>query len=47
MVQPKLSSKNKSILKREDSLKDLLDNIEQNSINIIGVPEGKERGKGT
>ena len=33
----------KRIFKREDTLRDLWDNIKQNNIHIIGVPEGEER----
>ena len=32
--------------RREESLRDLWDNIKHNNIRIIGVPEGKEREKG-
>ena len=31
--------------RNEDSLRDLWDNIKHTNICIIGVPEGKERGK--
>ena len=33
--------------RKEDSLRDLWDNIKRNNIHIIGVPEGEEREKGT
>ena len=36
----------KRILKDEDSLRDLWDNIKCTNICIIGVPEGEEREKG-
>ena len=36
----------RGILKSENTLRDLCNNIEQNDIYIIGVPEGKERKKG-
>ena len=32
--------------RKEDSLRDLWDNIKHNNICIIGVPEGEEREKG-
>ena len=32
--------------RKEDSLRDLWDNIKRNNIRIIGVPEGEERDKG-
>ena len=31
--------------KKEDSLRDLWDNIKRTNIHIIGVPEGEEREK--
>ena len=37
----------KIILKNEDSLRDFWDNIKYTNICITGVPEGKEREKGT
>ena len=39
-------NKEKRMKRNEDSLRDLWDNIKCNNICIIGVPEGKERGKG-
>ena len=33
-------------MKRNDSLRDLWDNIKHTNIHIIGVPEGEERQKG-
>ena len=33
-------------MKRNDSLRDLCDNIKCMTIHIIGVPEGEEREKG-
>ena len=32
--------------KNEESLGDLWDTIKRNSVNIIGIPVGKEREKG-
>ena len=32
--------------RKEDSLRDLWDNIKRNNIHIIGDPEGEEREKG-
>ena len=34
------------MIRNEDSLRDLWDNIKHNNIRIIGVPEGEEREKG-
>ena len=39
-------NKEKRMKRNEDSLRDLWDNIQQNNIHIIGVPEGEEREKG-
>ena len=39
-------NKEKRIKRKEDSLRDLRDNIKHNSICIVGVPEGEEREKG-
>lgn len=36
----------KGILKNEESLRDVKDNIKQNSIHIIEPPEGEKKGKG-
>ena len=36
----------KELKKKEDTLRDLRENIKQNSIYIIWVPEGEEREKG-
>ena len=36
----------KRMKRKEDSLRDLWDNIKHNNICIIGVPEGEEREKG-
>ena len=36
------SKKKKRILKREDTLRDLWDNIKWNKIHIIGAPEREE-----
>ena len=40
-------NKEKRMKRNEDSLRDLWDNIKCNNIHIIGVPEGKEREKGS
>lgn len=42
-----LWSKKRNNEKSEQSLKDLWDTIEQSSMNTRGVPESKEREKGT
>ena len=34
------------MIRNEDSLRELWDNIKHNNIHIIGVPEGEEREKG-
>ena len=39
-------NKEKRMKRKEDSLRDLWDNIKHNNIHIIGVPEGEEREKG-
>ena len=39
-------NKEKRMKRKEDSLRDLWDNIKLNNICIIGVPEGEEREKG-
>ena len=39
-------NKEKRMKRKEDSLRDLWDNIKRNNIRIIGVPEGEERDKG-
>ena len=39
-------NKEKRMKRNENSLRDLWDNIKQNNIRIIGVPEGEEREKG-
>ena len=39
-------NKEKRMKRKEDSLKDLWDNIKCNNIRVIGVPEGEEREKG-
>ena len=39
-------NKEKRMKRKEDSLRDLWDNIKLNNIRIIGVPEGEEREKG-
>ena len=39
-------NKEKRMKRKEDSLRDLWDNIKRNNIRIIGVPEGEEREKG-
>ena len=36
-------NKEKRMKRNEDSLRDLWDNIERNSVRIIVVPEGEER----
>ena len=36
-------NKEKRMKRKEDSLRDLWDNIKCNNIHIIGVPEGEER----
>ena len=36
-------NKEKRMKRKEDSLRDLWDNIKHNNIHIIGVPEGEER----
>ena len=40
-------NKAKRMKRIEDSLRDLWDNIKHNNIRIIGVPEEKEKKKGT
>ena len=37
------ANKEKRMKRNEDSLRDIWDNIKQNNIRIIGVPEGEER----
>ena len=39
-------NKEKRIIRNEDSLRDLWDNIKHNNIRIIRVQEGEEREKG-
>ena len=39
-------NKENRMKRKEDSLRDLWDNIKCNNIHIIGVPEGEEREKG-
>ena len=39
-------NKEKRMKRKEDSLRELWDNIKCNNICIIGVPEGEEREKG-
>ena len=39
-------NKENRMKRKEDSLRDLWDNIKRNNIRIIGVPEGEERKKG-
>ena len=39
-------NKEKTMKRKEDSLRDLWDNIKRNNICIIGVPEREEREKG-
>ena len=39
-------NKEKTMKRKEDSLRDHWDNIKCNNIHIIGVPEGEEREKG-
>ena len=39
-------TKEKTMKRNEDSLRDLWDNIKRNNIHIIGVPEGEETEKG-
>ena len=48
MVEFTAAEQNKEnrMKRNEDSLKDLWDNIKQNNIRIIGVPEGGERERG-
>ena len=41
-ITPEDQSKLKRMKRIEDSLRDLLDNIELTNIQIIGVPEGEE-----
>ena len=43
VTHPDTAEKEKRILKSEDNLRDLWDNIKWNNIYIIGVPEGKQR----
>ena len=38
-------NKEKRMKRKEDSLRDLCDNIKCNNILMIGVPEGEEREK--
>ena len=42
-----VEQKKEKRLKRNDSLKEFWDNIKCTNINMIGVPEGEEREKGT
>ena len=37
----------KRLKRKEESLRELWDNVKHTNIRIIGVPEGKERKKGT
>ena len=46
IVESEEQNKEKRIKRKEDSLRDLRDNIKHNSICIVGVPEGEEREKG-
>ena len=47
MVEFTVAEQNKEKrMKRNDSLRDLWDNIKRNNICIIGVPEREEREKG-
>ena len=39
-------NKEKRMKRKEDSLRDLWDNMKHNNIRTIGVPEGEEREKG-
>ena len=39
--------KKKRLERNENSLRELWDNVKHTNIRIIGVPEGKERKKGT
>ena len=39
-------NKEKRMKRKEDSLRDLWDNIKCTNIHIIGIPEGEEREKG-
>ena len=39
-------NKEKRMKRKEDSLRDLWDNIKRNNIHIIGAPEQEEREKG-
>ena len=41
-----VEQKKEKRMKRNDSLRDLWDNIKSNNIRLIGVPEGEEREKG-
>ena len=40
-------TKEKRMKRKEDSLRDLWDNVKCNSIRIIGVPEEEEKKNGT
>ena len=40
-------NKEKRMKRIEDSLRDIWDNIKHTNIQIIGVPEGEEKKKGT
>lgn len=42
---PDRAAKRKKHFKNEDNLRDIWDNIRQNDIHIIGVPEGEEKKK--
>lgn len=42
-----VEEKREKRLKTNESLRELWDNVERTNIHIIGVPEGKERRKGT
>ena len=40
---PAEKQKEKTLLKNEESLRNILDNMKHNNICIMGIPEGEER----
>ena len=40
------AAKEKNILKNEESLRNILDNMKHNNIHIMGIPEGEENKQG-
>ena len=39
--------KKKRIFKNEESLRNILDNMKQNNVHIIGIPEGEDSEQGS